>query len=210
LPSELLERRPDIASAERQVAAANAQIGVAVAAYFPTVTFSASGGFESSDLSKWFMWPSRLWSMGPSVSETVFDAGLRGAQTAQARAVYDADVAAYRQTVLTAFQETEDNLAALRILEQEAKVEDEAVKVAQQALVLTTNQYKAGTASAIDVIITQAAELNSQINAVNISSRRMVASVLLIKALGGGWKASELPTARELSINKALNQLSEK
>ena len=143
------------------------------------------------------------------VSETVFDAGLRGAQTAEARAIYDANVATYRQTVLTAFQEIEDNLAALRILEQEGKVQDEAVKVAQQSLAITNNQYKAGTATALDVIITQAIALNSQRNAVDISSRRMVASVLLIKALGGGWKALELPTPKELNSNKNLMQISE-
>ena len=209
LPSELLERRPDIAAAERQVAAANEQIGVAVAAYFPTVTLTASGGVEAADFYKWLAWGSRLWGMGPMVSETVFDAGLRGAQTAEARAIYDASVATYRQTVLTAFQETEDNLAALRILEQEGKVQDEAVKVAQQSLDITKNQYKAGTATALDVIITQAIALNSQRNAVDISSRRMVASVLLIKALGGGWKALELPTPKELNSNKNLMQISE-
>ena len=126
----LLERRPDIAAAERSVAAANAQIGVAKAAYFPTITLSASGGFESSALSKWLTWPSRLWSVGPAISETLFDGGLRRAQNDQARAAYDASVAAYRQTVLTGFQEVEDNLAALRILEEEARVQGEAVKAA--------------------------------------------------------------------------------
>ena len=135
------------------MAAANAQIGVAEAAFYPTVTLSASGGFESIDLSKWLTWPSRFWSVGAAISETVFEGGLRRAQTAQARAAYDATVASYRETVLTGFQEVEDNLAALRILEEEAQVQDEAVKAAQQSVTLTTNQYKAGTVSYLNVIV---------------------------------------------------------
>lgn len=192
VPSELLERRPDIAGAERRVAAANAQIGVAVAAYYPTVTLSASGGFEGSSLSKWLAWPSRFWSVGPGISETVFDGGLRRAQTAAARAVYDGTVASYRQTVLTGFQEVEDNLAALRILEEEAKVQDEAVKAAQQSVTFTTNQYKAGTVSYLNVLVAQTIALNNEITALGILSRRMTASVLLIKALGGGWNVTSL------------------
>lgn len=198
VPSRLLERRPDIAAAERRMAAANAQIGVAKAAYFPTITLSGDAGFESSNLSKWLTWPSRLWSLGPAVSETVFDGGLRGAQTDQARAAYDASVASYRQTVLTGFQEVEDNLAALRILGEEAGVQGEAVKAARQSVVLTTNQYKAGTASALDVIVTQTAALANERTAVSILGSRMSASVLLIKALGGGWEASALPTNEDL------------
>ena len=155
VPSTLLERRPDIAAAERSAAAANAQIGIAKAAYFPTITLSASGGFESSALSQWLTWPSRLWSVGPAISETLFDGGLRRAQNDQARAAYDASVAAYRQTTLIGFQDVEDNLAALRILEEEARVQGEAVQAAQQSMMFTTNQYKSGTASALDVIITQ-------------------------------------------------------
>jgi NodT family efflux transporter outer membrane factor (OMF) lipoprotein len=192
VPSGLLERRPDIASAERRVAAANAQIGVAVAAYYPTVTLSASGGFESTNLSKWLTWPSRFWSVGPGISETVYDGGLRRGQTAAARAAYDGTVASYRQTVLTGFQEVEDNLAALRILEEEAKVQDEAVKAAQQSVDFTTNQYKAGTVSYLNVLIAQTIALNNEITALGIASRRMTASVLLVKALGGGWDASSL------------------
>ena len=192
LPSDLLERRPDIAGAERRMAAANAQIGVAVAAYYPTVTLSASGGFEASSLSKWLSWPSRFWSVGPSISETVFDGGLRRAQTEQARAVYDANVASYRETVLTGFQEVEDNLAALRILEEEAQVQSEAVKAAEQSVTVTTNQYRAGTVSYLNVIVAQTIALNNQITAINILGRRMSASVLLVKALGGGWNASAL------------------
>ena len=198
VPSELLERRPDIAAAERRAAAANAQIGVAEAAYFPIVTLSASGGFESSSASQWFTWPSRFWSVGPSISEIVLDGGLRRAQTDQARAAYDASVATYRQTVLAAFQGVEDNLAALRILEDEARVQDEAVKAAQQSEALTTNQYKAGIVSYLNVITTQTIRLTDEVTAVQILGRRMTAAVLLIQALGGGWNASRLPAAEEL------------
>jgi multidrug efflux pump len=193
LPAALLERRPDIAGAERRVAAANAQIGVAEAAYFPTVTLSASGGFEASDPVKWLEWPSRFWSVGPSITETVFDGGLRGALTDQARAAYDASVASYRETVLAAFQEVEDELAALRILEQEASVQDAAVQAARESVRLTTNQYKAGIVSYLDVVTTQATALTNERTAVEILGRRMVASVLLVKALGGGWNVAALP-----------------
>ena len=198
VPSELLERRPDIAAAERSVAAANAQIGVAKAAYFPTVTLSASGGFESSLLSQWFTWPSRFWSLGPAISEVLFEGGLRGAQTDQARAAYDATVANYRQTVLTGFQEVEDNLAALRILEEEMKTQEEAVNAARQSVKVTTNQYKAGIASALDVIVVQAVDFNDERIAVDILGRRMTAAVLLVKALGGGWDSSNLQSDRDL------------
>jgi NodT family efflux transporter outer membrane factor (OMF) lipoprotein len=198
VPSELLERRPDIAGAERRVAAANAQIGVAEAAYYPTVTLSASGGFDSSSLSKWFAWPSRFWSVGPGISETVFDGGLRRAQTTAARAAYDGTIASYRQTVLTGFQEVEDNLAALRILDEESKVQDEAVKAARQSLAVALNQYKAGTINYLTVIVVQAATLNNEITALGILARRMTAATLLIKALGGGWDASTLPSAKDL------------
>ncbi len=199
IPSELLERRPDIAGSERRVAAANAQIGVAVAAYYPTVTLSASGGFESANLSKWLKWPSRFWSVGPGISETVFDGGLRQAQTAAARAAYDGTVASYRQTVLGGFQEVEDNLAALRILEEEATAQDEAVKAARQSLAVILNQYKAGTVNYLAVIVVQAALLNNERIAVDILGRRMTAATLLIKALGGGWDVSALPSAKDLS-----------
>jgi NodT family efflux transporter outer membrane factor (OMF) lipoprotein len=192
VPSELLERRPDIASAERRVAAANAQIGVAVAAYYPTVTLIASGGFQTSSVAKWFAWPSRFWSIGPGISETVLDGGLRAGQTAAARAAYEGTIASYRQTVLTGFQEVEDNLAALRILEQEASAQDEAVKSAKKSLAIAINQYKAGTADYLAVIVVQAATLNNEITSLGIASRRMTASVLLIKALGGGWSVSSL------------------
>jgi len=170
--------------------AANAQIGVAVAAYYPAVTLSASGGFAGSSLSDWLKWPNRFWSLGASISETAFEGGLRHAQTAAARAAYNATVASYRQTVLTGFQEVEDNLAALRILQDEAQVQDEAVKAGQQTVIVTTNQYKAGTVSYLNVIVAQAAALNSEITALNILGRRMAAAVLLVKALGGGWNTS--------------------
>lgn len=191
VPSELLERRPDIAAAERLMAAANAQIGVAIAAYYPNITLSASGGFQATDLAKWLTWPSRFWSVGAAIAETVFEGGLRRAQTAQARAAYDATVASYRQTVLTGFQEVEDNLAALRILEEEARVQDEAVKAAQESVRLAINQYKAGTLSQLNVIVDQAVALNNERTAVEILSRRATASVLLVKALGGGWGQAE-------------------
>jgi len=199
LPSELLERRPDVAAAERRVAAANAQIGVAVAAYYPTVTLSATAGFESGSIAKWFMWPSRFFSVGPAVTETVFDGGLRSAQTASARAAYDASVAGYRETVLGSFQDVEDNLAALRILETEAREQDEAVRAAERSLALTTNQYRAGIVSYLNVVIAQTAALTSEQTAVGIKGRRLNASVLLIKALGGGWSADQLPTDREVT-----------
>ena len=194
VPSQLLERRPDIAAAERRVAAANAEIGVAEAAYYPTVSLSGAVGFEASDFAKWLNWPSRFWSLGAAVSESLFEGGLRRAQTEQARAAYDATVAAYRQTVLTGFQEVEDNLATLRILAGEARVQDEAVKSARQSLELVTNQYRAGTVSYLDVIVVQTAALASERSAVDIAGRRLNASVLLVKALGGGWHAGDLPT----------------
>ena len=198
VPSDLLERRPDIAGAERRMAAANAQIGVTVAAYYPTVTLSASGGFEASNLAKWLSWPSRFWSIGTAISELVFEGGLRRAQTAQARAAYDATVASYRQTVLAGFQEVEDNLAALRILGEESRVQDEAVNAAQQSVTVTTNQYKAGIVSYLNVIVTQTIALNNQRTAIDILGRRMAASVLLVKALGGGWDASILGSGNDL------------
>ncbi|KVG85727.1 RND transporter [Burkholderia ubonensis] len=187
VPSSLLERRPDIAGAERRVAAANAQIGVARAAWFPAIILSASGGFDSASFAHWFTVPNRMWSLGAAIAETIFDGGLRHAQSDQALAAYDATVANYRQTVLAAFQEVEDNLAALRILEQEAQVQDGAVKAAQESVVLTTNQYRAGTVSFLNVVITQTTALANERAAVDIQGRRLAASVNLIKALGGGW-----------------------
>jgi len=192
LPSELLERRPDVAAAERRAAAANAQIGVAKAAYFPSLTLSASGGFRSANAADLFTAPSRFWSIGPALVQSVFDAGLRRAQTEEAIAAYDATVAEYRQAVLAGFQEVEDNLAALRILEEEAKVQDEAVRAARESVVLTTNQYKAGIVSYINVVTVQTTQLSNERTAVGILGRRLVAAATLVKALGGGWDAAAL------------------
>jgi NodT family efflux transporter outer membrane factor (OMF) lipoprotein len=191
VPSDLMERRPDIAAAERRTAAANAQIGVAEAAFFPTVTLSATGGFASSAVSNLFSAPARYWSVGAALAQTLFDAGLRQAQTAQAIAAYDANVATYRQTVLGGFQEVEDNLAALRLLEQQAAVQDEAVRAARESVTITMNQYRAGTANYIAVVVVQAALLNNERAAVTILGQRYAASVALIRALGGGWSPKE-------------------
>jgi NodT family efflux transporter outer membrane factor (OMF) lipoprotein len=206
VPSELLERRPDIAAAERRVAAANAQIGVAEAAFFPSITLGTSGGLDSTNLSEWLTWPMRFWSVGATLSETVFDGGFRRAQTDEARAAYDATVASYRQTVLTGFQEVEDNLAALRILADGAQVQDEAVKAAQESVTVTTNQYKAGTVNYLNVVAVQATALTNEITAVNILGRRATASVLLIKALGGGWNTSALPSADDVTVQAKSTQ----
>jgi NodT family efflux transporter outer membrane factor (OMF) lipoprotein len=201
VPAALLERRPDVAAAERRVAAANAEIGVAEAAYFPTVELSAVGGFESNDIAKWFVWPSRFWSFGPSVTETVFDGGARGGLTAQARASYDETVALYRESTLTAFQQVEDALAALRLLEDEARVQDTAVGSAREAVRITTNQYKAGITSYLEVVITQAAALNNERTAVDIQGRRLAASVFLVQSLGGGWRTDDLPPRHDLAAD---------
>src|SRR5262249_52947741 len=189
--SELLERRPDIAAAERRAAAANAQIGVAEAAFYPTLTLSATGGFASSSIVNLLSLPSRYWAVGAALAQTLFDAGLRRAQADQAIAAYDGTVATYRQTVLSGFQEVEDNLAALRILAQEAAVQDEAVKAARESVTITTNQYRAGTANYLAVVVVQAAALNNERTAVTILGQRLASSVALIKALGGGWSLSE-------------------
>ena len=205
LPSQLLERRPDIANAERQMAEANEQIGIAKAAFYPTIgltTSSAPVGLESTSFKHWISWPSRFWSLGPGAAETVYDAGRRRATLNQNLAAYDATVANYRQTVLTAFQQVEDNLAALRVLEDEAQAEDQAVKAAQNALDISTYQYKAGTVNYLTVITEQAILLQDQVQAVNILTRRMSASVLLIEALGGGWDASTLPSLHDVAQAK--------
>ncbi len=192
VPSDLLERRPDIAAAERNVAVANARIGVAEAAFYPSVTLGAAAGLEAATLAKWLAWPARFWSVGPAVSEVLFDGNLRRAQTDQARAAYDAQVAAYRQAVLTGFQEVEDSLAALRALEEEARVQHEALTAARQTVDVVTNQYKAGTVSYLNVIVAQVTALSNEQAALNILGRRMAASVSLVKAMGGGWDASAL------------------
>ncbi|HXR58064.1 MAG TPA: efflux transporter outer membrane subunit [Burkholderiales bacterium] len=187
VPAELLERRPDIAAAERRVEAANAQIGVAKAAFFPAATLGATFGYQTANPAIWFNAPSRFWSLGPALALTLFDAGRRRAVTDQAIASYDQTVAQYRGTVLGAFREVEDNLAALRILEEEARVVDEAVRAAQQSLEITLNQYKAGIATYLQVVTAQTALLSNQRSALDIRSRRIVASVLLVRALGGAW-----------------------
>ncbi|MBN3752918.1 efflux transporter outer membrane subunit [Paraburkholderia sp. Tr-20389] len=192
LPSALLERRPDIASAERKAAAANEQIGIAIAAYFPTLTLSATGGFESSVFSQLLQMPSRFWTLGPQLAGTIFDAGLRKAQTDAARAAYDQDVATYRLTVLTAFQDVEDNLSSLRILEQEITVQEQAVQSARQALDIVTNQYKSGTVDYLNVLTAQTTAFTAEQKLASIAGQRMVSSVGLVKALGGGWDASQM------------------
>ncbi len=194
VPSMLLERRPDIAAAERQVAAANEQIGIAIAAYYPSVLLSASGGFQSSSITNWITWPSRFWSVGPQLAQTLFSGGRLHAQVDLQRAAYDATVGSYRQSVLTAFQQVEDNLAALRILQQEAAKVEQAVKAAEDSLAISTEQYKAGTATYLQVITAQSAALQDERTAVDVLTRRLTSSVLLIEALGGGWNASQLPT----------------
>ncbi|MFI3157535.1 MAG: efflux transporter outer membrane subunit [Methylococcaceae bacterium] len=195
IPSQLLERRPDIAAAERRVAAANAQIGVAKAAYFPTLSLAATNGQQSNKLVNLLTTAARYWALGPAaVALPLFDGGARGAQMQQAIDAYDAGVAAYRQTVLSSFQEVEDNLAALRILEQEMQVRNKAVESAHKAVLLTTNQYQAGTVGYLEVMVVQAAALSNEITAVVAQGQRLNAAVLLVKALGGGWNTSELPS----------------
>lgn len=195
LPSQLLERRPDVAEAERQVAAANARVGVQSAAWFPAVTISASGGFDGSVLDKLITLPNRFWSLGAQAGETLLDWGQRGADVRAARAAYDASVAGYRQTVLNALQDVEDNLASLRVLAQEAKVQDAAVAEAAEAARITVNEYNAGTVDYTTVASAQVAELNSRLAALAIHQQRLTASVGLIAALGGGWSAADLPDA---------------
>jgi NodT family efflux transporter outer membrane factor (OMF) lipoprotein len=192
VPSALLERRPDVAAAERRTASANAQIGVAQAAFFPAVTLSATGGLQSSVIGSLLSLPNRYWSLGASVAQAVFDAGLRSAQKDEAVATYDQTVANYRSTVLSGFQDVEDNLSALDLLAQEAAFQDAAVKAAQEAAAIALNQYKAGTANYLAVVVLQAAALNNERTALGIQGRRLAASVGLIKALGGGWNADTL------------------
>jgi NodT family efflux transporter outer membrane factor (OMF) lipoprotein len=194
VPSQLLERRPDIAANERQVAAANANVGIAETAYYPTLTLSASAGFLSNNLANLFTYASRDWSAGPTVSQTLFDFGRRGAALRGAQAAYDSTVAGYRQTVLGAFQEVEDDLATLRYLAEEQGQQQEAVVAAQQALSLEIDRYKAGTDSYLNVITTQIIALQDQQTAITILQRRMSGAVDLVKALGGGWTDADLPT----------------
>ena len=199
VPSQLLERRPDIAAAERRVASANAEIGVAKAAYYPTLTLSGSAGFESNHLSTLLTWPSRFWSVGAGMAETLFDGGLRRAVTAQARSTYDETVATYRQTVLTGFQEVEDSLSSLRILSQERQQQDLAVESAATSVRLSTERYRLGLDSYLTVVITQQSLYTNERAAQVVRTQQMVSSVNLIMALGGGWDTSQLPTPKDVS-----------
>jgi NodT family efflux transporter outer membrane factor (OMF) lipoprotein len=199
VPSELLERRPDIAAAERNMAAANAQIGVAYAAYYPALTLSATGGMESSAIKNLLDWPSRFWSVGPSISETVYDGGLRRATVNQYIATYNANVAAYRQSVLTAFQQVEDALAEVRILSQQIRQQQEAVNSSQTFLRLEMGRYKNGIDPYIDVVIAQTTLLSNQQSLTTLQVQEMAASVQLIEALGGGWDRSQLPASPQVT-----------
>jgi NodT family efflux transporter outer membrane factor (OMF) lipoprotein len=193
LPSALLERRPDVASAERNVAAANARIGVAKAAFFPALTLSGAGGYRSIDAGQLFTAPFRFWSLGAAVAQPLFDGGARSAASDQAVAAYDEEVALYRQTVLTGFQEVEDNLAALRILADEATVQDEVLEGSRRNVELTLNQYNAGVVSYLNVIVAQATLLQNERTSAQLLGRRLTASINLVKAAGGGWSAEDLP-----------------
>jgi NodT family efflux transporter outer membrane factor (OMF) lipoprotein len=203
VPSQLLERRPDVAADERLMAQANAQIGVAEAAYFPTLTLSASAGFDSTTAANWLTWPARFWSVGPSLSETIFDGGLRSATVAQFRAAYDQAVATYRQTVLTAFQQVEDNLASVRILSQEIQQEDLAVSSSQRYVNLATDRYRLGLDPYLDVITAQTSLFSNQQTGVTLRLQQLTASVQLIEGLGGGWETSQLPTSGDIRAGKA-------
>ena len=203
LPSQLLERRPDIAASERTLAAANAQIGIAYAAFYPNLTLTATGGLDSSTWKHLFDWPSRFWSIGPSVSETIFDAGLRRATVTQYVAVYNADLAGYRQTVLTAFQQVEDALAALRILTTQIQQQRKAVESAALALKLEITRYETGIDPYIDVVTEQNTLLAAQQTLAQIEIQRANASVQLIEALGGGWDKSQLPTPQQITAKPA-------
>ncbi|MEI5997261.1 efflux transporter outer membrane subunit [Paraburkholderia bengalensis] len=206
VPSTLLERRPDIASAERHVVDLNAQIGVVTAAYFPNLILSVTGGLEATNFSQWLLAPSRFWSLGPSLAGTLLDFGGRASRKAEAQANYDEGVAQYRQTVLTAFGQVEDNIAALRVLEQEAQAQDDAVSAAQRSLAIMTNRYKNGAITYLDVVVAQTTALTNEREAVSIARRRMAASVALVKALGGGWDTSALPTDEQLTHPDAVDQ----
>ena len=199
MPSALLERRPDIAAAERKMAAANAQIGIAYAAYYPSLSLSASYGYESTNFSHFFDLPSRFWSVGPTLSETVYDGGLRRATVNQFITTYNADVASYRQTVLTAFQQVEDSLASVRILSQQILRQEQAVKSSQEVLELETARYQTGVDPYLDVVTAQTTLLSNQQTLANLHVQEMTASVQLVEALGGGWDRTQLPTPADVS-----------
>jgi NodT family efflux transporter outer membrane factor (OMF) lipoprotein len=199
VPSQLLERRPDIAASERAMAAANAQIGVATAAFYPALTLSATGGFESSTIGSLFNWPSRFWSVGASVAQPIFDAGLRRAEVNQYIQVYNGDVASYRQTVLAAFQQVEDGLAEVRILSQQVQQQQQATQSAQQFVDLETARYQTGIDPYVDLVTAQTTLLSDQQTLTTLHTQVMVDSVSLIEALGGGWDATQLPTPAQVS-----------
>jgi NodT family efflux transporter outer membrane factor (OMF) lipoprotein len=206
VPSVLLERRPDVAAAERRAAEANAQIGVAKSAYYPTLTLGASANSEATRLDDLVSWPNFAWSVGGSLAETLFDGGKRAGATAQARAAYSQNVASYRLAVLTAFQQVEDDLAALRVLSRELQQQDDAVKAAQRFLNLSRERYRLGIDSYLNVITAQTALLGNQRTLVSLQLEQMTSSVQLIEALGGGWDASQMPTPRQLSSRSSLNE----
>lgn len=193
MPSQLVERRPDIAAAERRVAAANAQIGIAISAYYPTIDLGGAGGFESTHGGTWIQGPSSLWSLGASATELLFDAGRRHALTDAARHTYEAEAATYKGTVLAAFNEVEDRLSDLRVLEHESTVEDQAVTAAQNSLDLSNERYKGGATSYLEVLVAETTLLTNQRTQADLATRRFVASVGLIRALGGGWDVTQLP-----------------
>jgi NodT family efflux transporter outer membrane factor (OMF) lipoprotein len=199
VPSQLLERRPDIAAAERNMATANAAIGIAYTAYYPSLTLSATGGFESSTLGQLFSWPSRFWSIGGSLSETLFDAGLRRATVDQFIATYNAAVASYRQTVLAAFQQVEDNLASVRIESQQIQQLQQAVASSEAYLQLEMGRYETGIDPYLDVVIAQTTLLTNQQSLVTSQVSQMIAAVQLVAALGGGWDRSQLPTPAQVT-----------
>jgi len=199
LPSELLERRPDIAAAERTMAEANAAIGIAYAAYYPNLTLTAQGGFQSTSINNWLSWPSRFWSVGGSLSQPLFDAGLRRATVQQNVATYNADLAAYRQTVLNAFQQVEDGLAEVRILSQQIQQEQEAVKFAQQFLEIEQTRYQAGIDPYLNVLVAQTTLLQNMQTLNGLQVQEMTSAVALVEALGGGWDRSQLPNPGQVT-----------
>jgi len=206
VPSELLERRPDVAAAERTMAEANAQIGIAYAAYYPNLTLTGEFGFESSAISQWLSWPSRFWSIGASIPETIFDAGLRRATVQQYVATYNADLASYRQTVLSAFQQVEDSLAEVRILSKEIQQEQQAVESAQTYLKLEQARYDTGVDPYVDVLIAQTTVLADQQTLNNLQVQQMTSAVALVEALGGGWDRSQLPKTQQVTQKPAKSE----
>ena len=206
IPSELLERRPDIAAAERTMAEANATIGIAYAAYYPNLTLSAEGGFQTATFTSWLSWPSRFWSVGTGLSETIFDAGLRRATVQQFVATYNADLAGYRQTVLTAFQQVEDGLAEVRILSKEIQQQQQAVNSAQTFLKLEQARFETGIDPYIDVLIAQTTLLSNQQTLNNLQVQQMTSAVALVEALGGGWDRSQLPTPQQVTQKPAKSE----